>query len=221
MGAGWYIYQNQTTPAETEPIPTVEAPKTIIYSELNKEIDFAQPKEKILTEIKKEIFETEIEAGKIKNISLIKNGTDGTKNTVTSDEFLNLINSGIPDELKRMLTEDIGIYGVAPVLGGRTGGIILKTDSYQKAFAGMLNWEKGTMTRDLYDFLTNTTPTENILTQNFSDIVINNQDARMLNATNGAQTIIYGFMDSKTIVIAGSVDGFNEISARFKNNPTK
>lgn len=218
--AGWYIYTNQTEPID-EIIVKTELSKPIIYAELKKEIDYTLlSKVKLLSAIKTEIFSGELEPGKVKNIILTKKGSDGVTTEANSATFLGILSSEVPDDFKRSLTDKVSIYSIAPINGEKSGAIVFETGSYQKTFSGMLKWEDGTLIRDLYELLTGAVPGEEVFALHFIDIVINNQDARMLTDPNSQLKIIYGFLDGKTIAITGNIDSYNEIITRFKNDAT-
>ena len=94
--------------------------------------------------------------------------------------------------------------------------IIIRTEEFDNAFAAILRWEKS-MPFDLAEFFDLTAEElENPgYIPEFKDIVLLNQDVRILNGKEGT-ILIYGFVDTKTIVLTTHVETFNEITRRIK-----
>lgn len=96
---------------------------------------------------------------------------------------------------------------------------IVQIDSFDKAFEGMLAWEKNMYT-DIKPFWKgNSTNNESeIITQpleNFDDLILQNKDTRVLKNNQGETLIIYSFIDQKTLFIVDSEITFKEVLNRF------
>jgi len=90
---------------------------------------------------------------------------------------------------------------------------ILRVDSFERSFAGMLAWEAG-IASDLSDLYpeypaqepvgTSTASTTPVVTVNtsFVDEVFGNRDARTLRDSLGRPIVVYGFHDKETLIIA-------------------
>ncbi|MEI6296879.1 MAG: hypothetical protein WCO84_04515 [bacterium] len=220
VGFGVYAYFSKI---QTVPINIVAQPKLqpeIVYAENKKQIEVAGlGMGEVLSSIKKEILEAQIDYGKIENIQIVKKGTNGGIEQVSVLNLFSLLNSSAPGDLVRSLGGGYMLGVVNPLDGNRSGMLIIKVDSYQNAFAGMLGWEKGTMLRDIYEFIRGSVLDGNLLTKNFEDLVVGNQDSRILKNDSGEIVMVYGFLNNKTIAIAGNLSSFNEIIARFRNSP--
>lgn len=171
-------------------------------------------------------------AGKINDIQIPVNNfyntyiTTGSSTSqrrlISSAEFINLSKFKIPDPLKRSLSPFfmIGSYS----LDGNSPFLILKTNSFEIAYAGMLEWEK-TLERDfrqifyLEGYETITSLAESLSPTNvikkFEDRVINNKDVRLIKKTDGKIMLLYGIIDKETIIITTSDWAFKEIIDRL------
>ena len=147
---------------------------------------------------------------------------------VDTQQFLALLSPTIPVGLLRTL-------GPQFLLGTHSFNspqpfLILKTDSYEQAFAGMLTWE-GTMRQDLLPLFAyappahingdmSTTSVQTSLSQNgFSDAIVENHDARVLRNQSGDIYFLWTFLDRTTIVITTNEYTMREVITRLKDAP--
>lgn len=158
--------------------------------------------------------------------------TTGDAHEFTTAEFLTTLAPNAPEELKRTLdpTFILGIYAYA----GKQPFLLLKTDSYERAFAAMLAWEK-TMRTDLLPFFDHTPPvhgpTQSIDTTSsstlptipipttFVDRVIENHDTRVIQNEYHDLLFLWTFLDRKTILITSTDDVVKEVIRRIKDAP--
>jgi hypothetical protein len=119
----------------------------------------------------------------------------------------------LPGDLNRSLKDDfmLGIY--SNQTGERRPFLILTNNFFERAFSGLLQWEK-TMAADLAPLLDNTTVTTTP-GQPFIDKVVKNRDCRVLQDTEGKTALFYAFLDNTDIVITTAEDAFGEILQRF------
>ena len=92
--------------------------------------------------------------------------------------------------------------------------ILMKTDSFETVFSGMLEWEK-TIAQEIGQLFFNaasSTPTQ------FEDIVIKNKDTRAIRNTQREMLFVYAFLDKEIILIAGNEKVFNNILNRYFNS---
>ena len=92
--------------------------------------------------------------------------------------------------------------------------ILMKTDSFETGFSGMLEWEK-TIAQEIGQLFFNaasSTPTQ------FEDIVIKNKDTRAIRNTQREMLFVYAFLDKEIILIAGNEKVFNNILNRYFNS---
>lgn len=156
---------------------------------------------------------------------------DGTLNTIitlipterfgeqekllSAREFLNRLNTSAGTALLRSVLEEysLGVH----LFDKNHGFLIIKTDFFENAFAGMLRWESR-LAKDL-PFLTqpeSENPEPQATTTNgsgsvilepieryeFKDVVVANRDARaLINTVTGDMKMIYSFPDKNTLII--------------------
>ena len=146
--------------------------------------------------------------------------------------LIRLLNLGAPDILLRNvdLSSTVGVVSS----GGSTNPFfILRVNSFERTFAGMLGWEN-TMLSDLEPLYPNyidlpspapvsttststaiATPPPPIAPQGFVDDVVANRDVRALRDGLGRTLLIYGYSDKQTLVIARDEAAFTTLVARL------
>lgn len=145
---------------------------------------------------------------------------DGSLQTreATTREFLEALETHVPDELLRAFSDKFffGFHTVdenAPVM-------IIPITSYERAFAGMLQWEK-TINADLAPFFTGVPSlvrqSDGLLTERvFTDSVMRNFDIRALKDDAGTTQLYYSFPTRSILIIAESPYSFAEILSRLR-----
>ena len=222
------------TPKQT--VETVDVPqfKPLLYTKLTSQLNINQfnPYDTIkLIDSEREAI---IDLGEMKAI-VFTTGTSTSERPLTTEEFFSFINSRAPDQLVRSLDSNflLGIYAYTP----RETFAVFKVNSYDSAFAGMLQWEpniesdigdifinkKDRVDRDVTSTSTiqvnvsTTTQDEGssqygIFSQRkFVDRVYNNKDVRVLVDSNGKEALLYSFIDKETLVIATTDKSLKEI----------
>lgn len=121
----------------------------------------------------------------------------------------------MPDILARSIREESTV-GIIRAGEEQAVFFILRVDSFERSFAGMLEWESR-IASDLallYEpypletesSSTTTAPVEatiaNSLTSGFKDEVVQNRDVRVLRDEEGRAVLLYGFRDKETLIIA-------------------
>ena len=145
---------------------------------------------------------------------------DATSQTrlATGAEFLRALGTHAPDELVRAIGDNFffGIHTVdknSPVL-------VIPVNSYDHAFAGMLQWEAN-INSDLAPVFTKAqdtvmapdgTPTK----RGFQDAIMRNYDVRALKDDSGTIIMYYSFPTPKILLIAESPYSFNELLSRLQ-----
>ena len=92
------------------------------------------------------------------------------------------------------------------------------TNSYTTAFAGMLTWENSLFDELYKVFNISTTGTNaNLFNERFTDMVIQNQDARALVDSKGNVVLFYTFLgeDKSILIIADKQSTLTEILNRL------
>lgn len=145
---------------------------------------------------------------------------DGTaaQEPATLEMFLRAIDARAPAELLRALGSDFffGIHTVdenAPIF-------IIPVTSYERAFAGMLEWEKA-LNADLAPMFTAVPAVQMgesglLEERQFKDVVMRNYDVRVLTDDAGTIQLYYSFPTRELLIIAESPYSFAEILARLR-----
>lgn len=154
------------------------------------------------------------------------NSEQAGKRLATTQEVLSRVAPRMPPALLRALSPEF-IMGTH-VYGNNQGYIVVKSDSYQQAFSGMLEWEPS-MLSDLLPFLdrrprpklpdekTNATTTPRIIASSFVDRVVRNHDARVLYNDAGDMVLLYSFINQHTIAITTNENTLFEIASRLRD----
>lgn len=141
--------------------------------------------------------------------------SNNVSTVVTSNEFLNKIETNIPGNLSRSLNQDfmLGIYNDN---SHNHLFLILKTNDYDQAFAGMLAWEN-TLLSDMYKIMNIDVSSlaTNIFETQWSDKIIENKDSRIIKDSNGSEILIYMIPDKNKIIITDSKGAIVEILSRL------
>lgn len=143
--------------------------------------------------------------------------------------LLQLIAPHASDEFLRTLNPNyvLGIH----VFDGNQAFLILTTSAYEQTFAGMVAWEVN-MRADLLPLFDRRprprTPTEllststlpSVINTGFVDMVIENQDARVLKDADGNIVLLWTFINQNTLVITSNERTLAELVSRIRNAPT-
>lgn len=143
---------------------------------------------------------------------------------ISSQTLLSVIAPGIPEELTRTISPSEYLLGTH-VFDGNQEFLILRVESYEQAFSGMLEWER-TMQQELTPLFTRTprpriategassTQTVSLLTTPFRDKVVANHDARVILNESGDILLLWSFIDRNTLVITTNNNTLSEIISR-------
>ncbi|MEK7552413.1 MAG: hypothetical protein AAB534_03295 [Patescibacteria group bacterium] len=166
-------------------------------------------RQKIIVLIKEELEKvTRKESGDL----IIVNLTEiigGEEKTVTEENFLRIMAPNIPQPLLRALDKKMA-FGYQIKDEANVPFLILEIDSYENAYSNMLNWESK-MASDLLGFLTENQ--ENEPNNNFQDQIIENKDTRILRKNDGSTSLIYSFLNNKTLFLSTDRDIYRNILA--------
>ncbi|HBM45526.1 MAG: hypothetical protein UT05_C0010G0043 [Parcubacteria group bacterium GW2011_GWF2_38_76] len=224
IGVGGYLYFNYYREQATveKPADLIKKTKVPIVVESQKELSLSgMSSEKTISEIKNSILESSVTAGSIQKIILTKRTPTDEVIEITSQDFFSAIKSSISSETIRSLNSEM-LFGVLnTITGAKSGIMVFMTESYQNSFAGMLKWEKGSMVKDIYEIIKSVPANDYLITKNFEDLILNNQDTRVLKNENGEIVLVYGFLNGRELIIAGNTNVFNEIVNRLINSPNK
>lgn len=218
IGVYLYLNKNGMLPSIPDIIsPGRNQPKGIIPTEKTKEVDITG---KLSDEVISRVIRDEIRypedllVGNTENLLLTKK-VEGKTHYLTLPEFFTVIQANPPGELARSLSPEFMFVALSST--ENSGFIIMTTESYNSAFAGLLAWEKRGMVKDLYQVLTTVKPEQELLSKPFEDLTIKNIGTRILRDKSGNIRIVYAFLDAtKTIVIAGGREAFLDALSRFQ-----
>ncbi len=163
---------------------------------------------------------TDIPLGSMKGIIFTTTSGSTTYPIIASDLF-NIFNTRAPEGLKRSLEDKfmLGIYSFSPY----DFFAIFKINSYDTAFASMLEWEPFIetdlgnvfITKKLVPLDRSTTTSRGLFSRTFVDKTIENKDVRVLVDTEGTPAMLYTFLDKQTLVMASSEKSLKEIMFRL------
>lgn len=145
---------------------------------------------------------------------------------VSIQELITAIAPNIPDSLARTFDPSYYLLGIH-VFDGNEPFLVLKVDSYEQAFSGMLEWER-TMPQELSPAFIgtprprtqtelagiSTSTTQAVLPTQFKDMIIANHDARALINDQGDVLLLWALIDRTTLVITTNENTLAEIISR-------
>ena len=201
----WYAYNEFVRKTSTPPIATPA--NRFIYSEAELVLNISETSREDFIKTLSSALE-EVADGEVRHVVLEKSTLEGTELLPTS-EFLNILKSRAPGNLIRAFDPlfMLGAYGKSTFL-------ILRLDSFENAFAGMLAWEKD-LNRDIGPLLATAEITRNIEPgTTFTDIIDRNKDARILSLYDEV-TLIYSFLDNNTLIITDNLETLRVVVDRL------
>lgn len=194
-GSGaWFGYSQflkQTTP------PVIITPANRLVA-VQKEValNFASTtRETLLSTINEEAADNEEEA--IMHV-VMRQGSWKDAELVTSEEFLKKMEVSAPSSLIRALHPHLMLGAV-----GEKRFIIIKIDSFENAFPGMLSWEQK-LPQDLGGIFSTAPLLKTSAPQTvFKDVVSKNKDVRVLYSTGSTSepVLLYSFFENKMLII--------------------
>ncbi|CAN5768215.1 hypothetical protein BH11PAT2_BH11PAT2_03640 [soil metagenome] len=159
-------------------------------------------------------------------------GTTGGNIPQQGGALIKLLPLNAPDILMRNIDDASTVGTVAAGTESRPF-LVLRVNSYERTFAGMLAWEP-TLAASLSTFfpaytdvstavVASTTSTTSpavsapiaIASPFFSDAVVANHDVRVLRDSKGRSLILYGYADKDTLVLARDEAAFTALISRI------
>lgn len=142
----------------------------------------------------------------------LRRGTEPGSELLTSSDFFARLNVHAPQPLIRALNPlfMLGILGVNPP----HTFLIIKIDSFENAFPGMLEWEPR-LAEDLQPLFAENAdiPTNTV----WRDVVIGNRDARILPDANGQTALLYAFYENRLLIITDNENTFRSLVERLES----
>ncbi len=188
-----------------------DIPEGIIYTESSVTLNPRDSyRETLISEIKSKLS-ADIPLGKLQSFL----GYDSPV------ELLNRLGAHLPDTLQRSLRQEYA-FGFHSWIKNEPY-LILITDSFDNAYAGMLEWEKN-IPLDLgpifYDekALLGATSTDQIVIEKFVDRIYNNKDVRVIENREKKPILLWSILDRNIIIITTNGDTLNEINRRLTSS---
>lgn len=161
-------------------------------------------------------------------------GVGETSSIITPTEFFDLIESRAPSSLVRSFDDLFMIGAIRAQSDTRETSpfIIMRLNSFENAFAGMLSWEKD-MPQDLLPLFSNPELVKAIdETSVFKDVIVRNKDVRALEVsvpiTNAVATstasstemrtetvLAYSFFDNNMLIITNKIEALQTLIDRL------
>ena len=203
-----------------EEVPTIPPPLVLpqesIFSDREKELPVSRfTRQEILGLVSFETKQENIPTNQVQTFVFSKQVPGTTpegaaillKERIGIKEIFAATQGSVPQALLRAI-DDPFIFGVYSFRGNNPF-LILTTNVYESAFSGMLQWEK-TILQDL-------APLFGVRDGGggFTDVVIKNRDARILENDAGETVLLYSFLDKKTLIITTDNTTFDELVRRF------
>jgi len=206
---GLYFYSKSPLANVSPKITPKGEYRGILSSDTQKKIVLGSLVDKRLEDILAyEKQSAELEPGQNSELYFVKqNDTD----FLTAEEFINLSTTRSPETVRRSLTNNF-MFGFHRNTVSIEPYIILKTEFFQNTFTGMLKWEPE-LHMDTKVWLSDKTIPSSTT---FVDRVIKNKDVRILRDESNAIAIMYGFLDSETLVITTNEETFLNLLDRFE-----
>lgn len=132
---------------------------------------------------------------------------------INTEKFFSMVESRIPGALLRSLDNSF-LFGIHS-FNGNQPFLVLKTNFYENAAAGMYSWENDMAGEILPLFGIAPQNSSDIYRRAFVDSVIKNKDVRVLRDDTGQPLLIYYFKDKKTIIITTNEATLSEIITRL------
>jgi hypothetical protein len=223
----YYLYTLSPISAKPIDVQNIKS-ASLVRPDIQKVVDISnKDSDGIINSIKNQ--KNSVTLGQNGILELMFGQTNGSSSQnlsrIGGPEFITKIGLNAPDSFTRSLTYD-WMFGFYNGDNGSEPFVILTTDFFQNAYAGLLKWEP-VMADNLSSILniqkvaSQTTGTSSVdsyftLRGHFDDNTIHNKDVRQFKDVNGDIQFMYTFIDNKTIVITKSVGALNEILRRIE-----
>lgn len=210
--SGALFYRNFTQTPQTDQMPQTQ-PALFLVEET---VSLTLGEEPLLSSIESTFARLTGDLDSIIRIHITESqpaGEGGQSQDValSADEFFTAAGISAPDSLRRSLLEDfvLGAY----MFDGTQPFLVLKTDSFESAFSGLLQWEENGLAQDMASLFG--LNAENLSEEPFADYVLKNRDLRARESQDGSLFVFYTFIDQNTIVIATEESTLDEVMRRI------
>ncbi|MDB5253979.1 MAG: protein of unknown function with transrane region [Parcubacteria group bacterium] len=208
---GWFAYTQYKVKTA---LPVVDiAPNAFISPNETETVQGLSLNRDALIEKLSDSRRVETKTGSIKHFD-IKTGTADNTALLPTETFLSLINSSAPKSLVRAFNP-LFMLGT---LGGQPSAhtfLIIKLDSYDNAYPGMLAWE-ATMKEDLLPLFATTTDIA-LAEPTFKDLTLQNKNVRVLRNASSTSLLLYTFFNNSVVVITDTEDTLKALLSRLSS----
>lgn len=203
------------SPSETVATQALSIPSFFV-SEKQISVPLGTSREVLLSKLSKELRAS---SGTVQMYPVIDEL--GVSRPALTEEILDVLAPRAPGSFLRTLSETLMIGAVTT--DTKEPFIILSSNNFDVAFAGMLQWEQS-MSADLVPFfgprvtatLLPTSGSTSSTPPRFTDALKENRSIRILYDKTGAERIIYAFVNRNTIIITTSTSALSKIIGKIK-----
>jgi len=196
-----------TVPVAEQFVPLVFNDKSTFFEVKNLK------KEEIEQTVSNEVLRTEVKAGGVEGIYLTAD-----KKIIGLRKFLTLTESNL------VVNEFVGDDFLLGAVKGETNDffILMKVRSLADIFPGLRDWEnKMFLDLSLFFGVKITPETKYLLTKDFEDGIVQNQNARILYDAEKKIVMMYIFADENSVIITGTESAAREIMLRLASSRVK
>ena len=142
---------------------------------------------------------------------------------ISTQEFISIMQFNMPGGLARSLDEQMLVAGYKNNIEKKPHLFFLwNTNNYDQAFAGMLEWET-VILGDMFTLFDIDITNKNsyLLNKKWEDILIDNNDARILKYEDGTPLLYYMFLDNNIFIITDDIETIREVIKRLRAQKLK
>lgn len=218
MIGGYYLYAKSPLGAKPPAVTTPRTPPALVPYENRAVINVdGLNREGVLKRFLSEISKPQA-PGSIKEIVATET-KEGLFYRVPAAEMAYIMQVPVPDIILRTLNLEwmLGIYASQDG-SSKSAFVVVTTDLFQNAFAGMLAWERG-LPEDVRDFLpvSSGTITAELTKGGFRDQIVRNKDVRAFVTDNEDTLFVYSFVDNATLVVAADGETLGAVIDRLES----
>lgn len=148
---------------------------------------------------------------------------EGEVSYLSTQEIIQRLSLSIPGSLVRTLDPDTIVGGYKDDTNQNVNLFLLwNTSDYDRAFAGMLEWESNLFS-DLFTVFGIELNADNsyLLSKRWEDVLIDNNDARVLRTLDGEPVLYYIFFDRNLFTVTTDIETIREITKRLRAEQLK
>lgn len=143
-------------------------------------------------------------------------GENTSNKKATFDDLMSYLGNDTPKAFSVSTVKDF-MLGIENREGVVSPFFILKADSFEELFPGMINWENE-IVLDTYEIFGIEEYLINDLSErSWQDKLVNNKDMRYLYDETGSVVLVYGYAEPETIVLAESQETFDRVLGRLQD----